>query len=394
MKLYDVIVVGAGPAGSTAARRCAMRGLKTLIIEKEKLPRYKPCAGGVSRAAVEALDFPLPGAIIERECKGMRVSFGNLRNQMKRPDSVAYMVNRSTFDAFLASKAVEAGAELHENKVCLSVEKGKQGVVVLTNGGSLQANIVIGADGYHSRVLRSIFPGFGREEIRFCLISEVPLHESKVSETFDDMVEIQYGYVNKGYAWLFPKKDSVSAGVGGLPDDARNLIGRFKSFLAEKGLNVSSRIRGCFIPITRFKRKYHADGILLCGDAAGFVDSFSGEGIRFAIISGELAARTAMDCHEKGSFGAQALSDYDERCMEAFGRDLLSSARFTDLLFKRMGMFLRAAVANDRVLCAYLETLTGERSFAEYSGWFKRHFPLFLLGRAFSVIIRNRACLV
>lgn len=174
------------------------------------------------------------------------------------------------------------------------------------------------------------------------------------------------------------------------PEDAKNLMGKLKSFLAEKGLDVSSRVRGCFIPITRFKRKYHSDGILLCGDAAGFVDSFSGEGIRFAIISGELATRTSMDCHEKGFFGAQALSDYDERCMEAFGRDLLGSARFTDLLFRCMGMFLRAAVVNDRVLSTYLKTLTGKRSFAEYSGWFKTRFPLFLLGRGFSFITCNR----
>jgi geranylgeranyl reductase family protein len=391
VRRYDVIVVGAGPAGSTAARRCALGGLKTLLVEKEKLPRYKPCAGGVSRAAVEALDFPLPEQLVERRCRGMRVSLGNLRNQLKCSDTVAYMVSRSAFDAFLSGKAVEAGAALHEKRACVSVEKGERGVVVRTDKGSVRANVVIGADGFHGRVMRSLRPGFDREETRFCVIAEIPLSESRISEMFEDLVEIRYGYVEKGYAWLFPKKYSVSAGIGGLPGEARSMMRSFKRFLAAEGLDGSGRVRGCFIPVTRFTHDNHADGVLLCGDAAGFVDSFSGEGIRFAVMSGALAARTALDCHERGSFSARDLSGYEELCMEAFGRDLLSSAKLTDLLFRHKGILLGTAIKSDRVLRAYLETLTGERSFTEYVGWVKARFPLFVLGRLFSGITRSRS---
>jgi flavin-dependent dehydrogenase len=107
-QMYDVIVAGAGPAGSTAARLCAEHGLRTLLLEKEKIPREKPCAGGLSIAASRELGLSLPGNLIERRCRGMRLVVGETQTTVQVEHDVAYMVRRSSFDAFLAGEAARA----------------------------------------------------------------------------------------------------------------------------------------------------------------------------------------------------------------------------------------------------------------------------------------------
>ena len=378
-----MIVVGAGPAGATAARYCAKDNLKTLLLEKEMIPRYKPCAGGVSLAAAGELDFPIPDSLIERRCRGISVFFETLGNRVDCDYTVAYMVTRSRFDAYLVEKASEAGAEIQDGNACRSISVDKGGIAVLAEKGEYRANVVVGADGFHSRVMRCLRPGFDRDEIRFCVIAELPIPGSRIYEMLGDRVEINFGFIDKGYAWLFPKAEYISAGIGGLPEKSRTIIQHFRNYLRMHGLRYDQKIRGCFLPVSRFRNDVYAERILLAGDAAGFVDAFSGEGIRFAIVSGRLAAQTARHCHERNNFSAGALKVYQDRCNDLMQEDLLRSIRLTDLLFRYPRLLLGTAVVNDSLLRRYMMTIKGEISFCEYANWVRMRFPLFIFNKIF-----------
>lgn len=381
-RTFDVAVVGAGPAGSTAARRCAMGDLRTLLLEKEKMPREKPCAGGLTEAAARELGFSLPERLIERRCRGMRVRFRQTETTVTVDCDVAYMVKRSLFDEFLAGKAAEAGAELHEAEKCTRVEAGPDGVIVSTDKGQYGAKILIGADGYFSTAAKEVRLPFGRDEAWVCVVAEIPLAAREIAERLGDLVEIDYGVVDKGYAWLFPKADHVSAGVGGSPLSAKSLKETLSRFLRARGFPVPKRMKGCFIPVFRSPSPLGAGNILLAGDAAGLVDCFSGEGIRNAVVSGRLSAEAAIRFVSGGGRGEWALRSYENACRRSFYGDLRMSRKVTDFSFRHPGLFLEPAVSDRKALLRYLETVTGERSFRECAWWLAFRLPLLLARKA------------
>ncbi|HEB32142.1 MAG TPA: NAD(P)/FAD-dependent oxidoreductase [Spirochaetes bacterium] len=385
MKKFDVIVVGAGPAGSTAARHCAINNLSTLLLEKEKLPRFKPCGGGVTLAALNELDFEIPKNIIERECSGLKAGFNDHQNQVDFSSTVAYMVKRDKFDQKLADMAAEAGAELHDSEVCRDITCSSENITVQTDKNEYQGNIVIGADGFFSKVLKKIRGGFDKEEIRYCIITDIPLPEHEVTERIGDFAELQFGFVDFGYAWMFPKRDCISAGIGGMLSHAKVLKHRFKEMLEMWNLRTDLKTKGCFLPVSRFKHDICADRIMLTGDAAGFVDSFSGEGIRFAIISGKIAAETSLACHRKGSFKKSSLKYYQEKCFETFGSRLKQSNKLTDNLFKYPGVLLGEAIDNDDFLMRYLKTLTGELDLTDVIRPLMKMIPRLFLKKVISI---------
>jgi geranylgeranyl reductase family protein len=379
MTNYDVIIIGAGPAGSTAARYCAHSNLKTLLLEKEKIPRYKNCAGGVTLGAVRELDFDIPGSLIEYECRGARLIYGKAVNEQRMENTVVYMVNRSRFDEFLVEKAVEMGAGVRESEPCLHVEPGDQAVTVQTRNRRYRANIVIGADGFYSTALKSLRGGFDKKEILFCVSADISLPESQIRKRFEDMVEIHYGYIHTGYAWMFPKGDYVSAGLGGKYVSGRQQVKILLEFLRMQKLNHGVNLRGCFLPVSRFKHAVYANRIMLAGDAAGFVNAFTGEGIRYAIASGRIAALTALSSHERDDFSEGFLKAYQDQCMESFGEDLRSTCTLTDFAFRFKRLFLKAGIKNDEVITHYLRTLTADEGFKEFSAWLKRRLPILML---------------
>ena len=333
MKKYDVLVVGAGPAGSTAARICSKHKLKTLLLEKEKMPREKPCAGGISNRALKEIDFELPEGIIERRCLGMRVVQGKLKNEVIDGSAVAFMVTRAKFDACLTEKAKEAGTELRDGEACKSVEISEEFVLVQTDKDKYEASIVIGADGVHSKVAEAVRPKFTQKERRFCLIAEIPMPEREIDERTHNLIELHYGYIDMGYAWIFPKKGYISVGIGGSFAQARIIKQRFKEFLKLHHLPTTVPMKGCLIPIANFKYNCYTDRIMITGDAAGWVDCFSGEGISFAMASGRIAAEVAVRAHRENDFSKNILKSYQEKCYTEFKDDLLWSTRMSGLFF-------------------------------------------------------------
>ncbi|MBS3917612.1 MAG: NAD(P)/FAD-dependent oxidoreductase, partial [Deltaproteobacteria bacterium] len=216
---YDVIVVGAGPGGSTAARFCARSGLKTLLVEKEKFPRYKPCGGCLSLKTVHLLDFDLT-PVIENDIWGAKFSYCLKEPffiELKEP--IAFMVMRDRFDQFLKEKALEEGAEILEGEKVVKVqEKGKGIEVELAGGEKFHSHYLIGADGAESIVARSIsLSSHGNDGNGIAIQSEIPFDSSiPFPETEHRFAHLDFGSIPNGYGWVFPKKEWLSIGIGGM----------------------------------------------------------------------------------------------------------------------------------------------------------------------------------
>ena len=377
----DVVVVGAGPAGATAARFCASAGLRTVLVEKSALPRQKPCAGGITAAACRELGFNIPAHIIERQCTGLHIKFRSVEVVSHPQQPIITMVERSSFDHHLATVAVRAGANLMDHEQCIGLEHRGNRVEVKTDRRTVSTPVVIGADGYFSRVRKSFHPGFHRDEIRFCVLAEIPLHPSEILDRFKNMVTIHYGFVPGGYAWIFPKRNHVTVGAGGSLLHSTLLPRQFREYLSTNHLDSNTPLKGCFIPISRWRHDMYTNGVLLAGDAAGLVDSFNGEGIRFAIASGRIAAETAIAAHEESDFTASMLGIYENRCLEYMGRDLQKAIRATDLCFRHPDLYFGTVVKNSEALSQYVRTITGEMSLSDFAAWIKKKMAWYMIKR-------------
>lgn len=366
---YDVVVVGAGPAGASAARAASLEGLSTLLLEKEKLPREKRCGGGVSAATLKELDFPLPDRIVERRCRGMWGIQDSIRTEVRVDWTVAAMVSRPTFDAFLVAKAAEAGARVAEAEACREVRTLEDGVIVTTDTAEYRASVLIGADGFSSVVARSVRPKWSRRETRFCLVADVALPPETIERTMKDLVELRYGFVRQGYAWAFPKRDHVSFGIGGSVGNAKTMPADFARYLRLHGVEAKVRPRGCFIPVTEFRHDVVADRIMLAGDAAGFVDCFSGEGIRYAVASGALAGRTAALAIRDGDCSKRRLLAYQRAFYAEHRRDLVWSSFISRLCSRFPRLVFGPLLADRRTILRYFGVMAGDESFRDFARW-------------------------
>lgn len=339
---YDVIVVGTGPAGSVVAMKCAQEGLKTLVLERQTLPRFKLCGGGVPKWVIEKLG--VPEDIIERKTDTMVFMHSPHfePEELKAPVWQA-MVHRDKFDGFLAKSAEEAGAELREGVQVLKVIK-KQDTVkgVTTKQGDIFADIVIGCDGAASTVARTA--GFWniwfnqqgstwKNHMSFCVGTDIEMDEELIFERigFDRILFFMDPKVSPlGYSWIFPKERSVTVGlliyfsaIISSPVEHLNYFIR-KHPVASKLLESGKvgRTRGAYLPIKHVFRPSYASGLMLAGDSAGMVSAITGEGIIYAVRAGWLAGLVASKAVEEKNFEADFLKEYEEHWYKKFGEKL------------------------------------------------------------------------
>ncbi len=289
---YDVIVIGAGPAGAVAASRTARKGLHTLLIEKEHLPRHMACGGGLTQAITKHIDFDYT-ATVERVVTGITLSYKQGPEYTLCPPGLKIkMISRNRFDQRAAEEAVRSGAKLIEGIEVVAVEEGKREAAVRTRGGeTFQGRIVVGADGSNSVAANAA--GLGSDQCGIALAGEIYQADGTISDSFSDRVLFRFGDIQNGYGWIFPKVDHYSIGI--LTRNSRCsalsfVYERFKeqfSFLK----NAEERIkRGRLLPFNRGYRTLNTKRICLVGDAASLVDPLTGEGISHAIHSGVIAA--------------------------------------------------------------------------------------------------------
>lgn len=286
--VYDVIVVGGGIAGASAAFFLKREGAKVLVIEKEKLPRYKPCAGGVPRSVLRFFPFNFE-PVIEREIAGVRYSFrGEKEIDVPFPTSPVLMVMRDQFDWFVLEKSK---AEVAEGVKVIGVHEDRDKVTVLAEKGyRWQARYLIGADGANSVVARALNFETGGP-VGVALEAEIPADE-KLLAFFDNRAFFLLGVVNPGYIWVFPKKAILSAGIGAMGKTHDNLKATFLSWMARLGLPADKiPLKAHPLPVYLKDRRLHSSRTVLIGDAARLMDPLLGEGIRYGVKSAHLAVQ-------------------------------------------------------------------------------------------------------
>jgi len=288
---FQVAVIGGGPAGSSAAYTLARSGVKVCVIDRSVFPRDKLCGGLLtirSKKTFQTIFKTDWAPAIQTVSRGARFYFKQkLLNHLADYQDL-YFTCRRDYDAFLLQLARKSGATVYAGVPVRTIEI-KKSLLTLSDGSSIHYDFLIGADGVNSMVAKLIFgESFSRDTVGFGLEMEVPV-SSDIPAISDP--EIYFGLLDWGYGWVFPKKNTLTAGVGGLLRKNPKMREDFNNFLTQRfGRLPPAKVRGHFIPFGDFRKTPGQGNVLLCGDAAGLVEPITGEGIAFAMLSGYHAA--------------------------------------------------------------------------------------------------------
>jgi geranylgeranyl reductase family protein len=362
--MYDVIVVGTGPAGSVLAYLLARRGLDVVILERATLPRYKSCGGGVTWKAMQNLPFDA-SAVFEHKAVGGIVTYAGqqlLKAEVGWP--VAWLVMRDRFDHYLVQQAVNAGAHLMEGISVVNVEDRGDRVVVTTNEGELESQLLAGADGVNSIVARSVGLMPNRE-VGVALEAELAVAPASLEQqgayaTFD------FGTLQGGYGWIFPKRDHLSVGIfKAIPGKAIGLKKALEKFIASEAVLLDPRIlhlQGHQIPLGGRTQTLHKGRVLLVGDAANLADPWMGEGISYAVVSARLAAEQMLNALESKVID---LSGYTAWINASITPQLLSARLFAKVVYALPEMCSDLISKSPFMQQMVFDVIRGDRSFKE-----------------------------
>jgi geranylgeranyl reductase family protein len=362
-EIYDAVVVGAGPAGSMAAFHLAQGGAKVALVEKASMPRYKTCGGGIVSRAVKLLPYTISD-VIDRECREAELNLADagMHFSVKRDYALVSMAMRENLDHLMFQSAGRAGARLVDRCRVTAINTQDGHVDVTADKEVFRARFVIGADGAQSIVART--SGW-RNHLRLAPLVEWEVTvEDDIFRRFSNTAHFEFGPVPAGYAWIFPKKKHLSVGLGGYTTGKIDLKNRLSKFLDTHGLSSSEKIErhGYFIPVSPREDGFARGRALLAGDAAGFVDPVTGEGITYALLSGKSAAIALLE----GDFSPDRVGRIyleqlktgvlnELRWGRLLGALLYKSSTVRTLLFRQYG---------DQLTRAFADIISGTTSYA------------------------------
>jgi geranylgeranyl reductase family protein len=294
VRRYDAIVVGAGPAGSTAAYRLAAAGADVLLLDRATFPRDKPCGGGVTERAVRLLPFSIDPVVEDVATSvDLRLRYGRT---LRRGDGepLVYLTQRKRLDLFLAEQAAAAGAEFLDGTRVAGVESGEGGIAVLADGTRYEAQLLIGADGVNGVTARALELG-GNQHVGVALEGNLP--GSELREDYRGKLVLEFGVVPGGYGWVFPKGDHVNFGVGGWGGAGPALRDHLRQLCEAHGVSAADleQVRGYRLPLRSPRSTLARGRALVVGDAAGLIDPVSGDGMFEGFLSSQYAAAAALD---------------------------------------------------------------------------------------------------
>jgi geranylgeranyl reductase family protein len=355
-----VLIVGAGPAGATAARALGRAGVTVRLLDRSNFPRNKPCGGGISTRVLKRfpyLERQLPRIATHTVSRlHLEGPAGNAAT-IDAGEPAALLVRRVEFDQLLVSLAVEAGAELVCGVDIVQAVETRDGISLTSRDGRrFDGTIVIAADGVHSATARRLGmrTGWPAAALALDMMEETP--RAELRDVDPSALWVSYGYepaphaaasrpAREGYAYIFPKRDHVNIGVGYVLDHYRSTLGSttspyalqrgLVSDLRRRGIVEGESVRGNFtpflIPVGGPLRRPGRGRVLLAGDAGGFVNGFTAEGIYYAMVSGDLAAKAII---ETGPTAISTLAGrYNRACSREMGAELRDSVLLQRYMF-------------------------------------------------------------
>jgi len=351
---YDAIISGAGPSGAFCALNLAKKGFNVLVIDKSNFPREKVCGGLISKKSMDVIGCDTLMEEMDSNTINSICIQGEKNKQMNMESKtpMAIVVKRKDFDQFLINRAVKAGAEFFDNCSFESYILESGGYKVQTGKGVFCTDYIIGADGYYSRVARlaNIRNKWARWEQGIALSTQLP--DKYIAEKRDNTAEFFFPDILAGLGWCFPGKDYYNVGVGGAAIDSRRIIGAFRHLLErkikDKRILPHLKYKAAFLHAGGRFRKISNGHIFLLGDAAGFVDPFSGEGIYYALRSAEILAEI-INRNKDGK-------EFEKMCYKTFLGEFRLSALLSIYFGNKKNIFQRGL--QERFLKAFYMIMT------------------------------------
>lgn len=339
--MYDLAVVGAGPAGSMAALEGAKAGLKVILIDKEILPRFKLCGGAISKKTLDIFHskgIELPESLILNEISRIKITTLKTFKYVDYHQPFTILTRRDDFDYFLALEARKAGAEILQETRITDIVYDEKGCTLHSDKKEILARYVIGADGVNGIIGKrsGLIEGFSKHEVGVGAEIEYPMAQEEIKLNIGQgTIEISFGEAAFSYSWVFPRKDSLIIGVAELGSNMgkgksiKDILINFTEKLDYLDKENIPKHRADLIPMGGLHRKVASDRVLLCGDAAGFADPLAGEGTYYGIQSAILAVETIMETiRADGSVKA-----YQEKCDSTIQKDLRAALKMARFLY-------------------------------------------------------------
>ena len=365
-KKYDAIVVGAGPGGALLAYILADSGLEVLVLEKKSLPRYKACGGGLTEKTWKVLPFDI-SPVVENDSMSTQIRIKRdiiFNETFDKP--VIRMVMRDRFDHFLARKAVAAGAGLKDEVAFKSVSGSAGNMTVDTSAESFTTRLIAGADGVNGITAKVL-------GLKVCckkmtaLQGEVYFSDQSTVRKYKNSVCFDFGAIPKGYGWIFPKQNHLSAGILTCSEKINRINDYFASFLKTSFLNSTPEVRslkGHMIPYSPDKKNIIAEqrGLLL-GDAVGYTDPVTGEGMYYAARTAEIASEVIINSLQNGYEHMEAFNslvkkefELENACAQKFARLLYDFPKISYIILKKHGQKLGKY---------HMDVVSGRKTYAE-----------------------------
>ena len=360
--MYECIIIGAGPAGSTAAYNLAKQGRSVLVIEKGSFPRYKACGGGVSPVIADWFDFDFT-PVIKTTVSSVKYTwkFGDPVEISLKDVTPMWMVQRDEFDNFLIQKAIAQGAEFKDSTEVTGINLQDEQWQVSTKNGDFTSSYLIAADGANGPTAGWL--GFKSPQKVVAASLEIT---AEVSEKRQNLAYFDFGSLKNGFMWSFPKKDSYSFSGAfvrdhkGKPQEIKkqltNFAGKFDVDLRNSQYTEST--------LNLWKEDYplHNDRALVVGEAGGIVDPLIGEGIRPAIFTGMKAA-VAISAALDGD--NSALTNYSEVVKTEWGSNLAKAQTVAGMFFRFPKIAYKLGVKTPAAGQMMGKILCGELSYSD-----------------------------
>jgi len=381
-EIWDVAVIGAGPAGAMAALAAASQRKRVVILERFRIPRYKTCAGGLIGASMNALPAGLKLPIRATATSYTFSLCGRSERTKTSSIPLVNLVRRDEFDASLVNTAVAAGAIVYDNTLVSRLIAEDDVMRIITrNRGDLRARIVVGADGTAGR--SAAYVGVVLDQVDLGLEVEI-VTPSDQSRDWASRILIDWGTIPGGYAWVFPKGDTLSVGVIAQRDNPDLTRSYLSDFLARLDLD-QQEVAVSSGHLTRCRTQdspLYRDRVLVAGDAAGLLEPWTREGISFALRSGTIAGRAAAQAASAASAAevTAAVTAYAEEISATLAPEMNGGRMFLRAFTRHPRIIYMAMVSLPKAWDLVVHTISGDANFAEITKWRLARILLMALG--------------